>query len=65
MLFTNGVSCVHPSPVNDPFCGKVATATCGILMGSTSLVNVPSQNIDNDIGMSDLFEIMIRSPMIT
>ena len=33
-------------------------------MCPTSPVNVPNQNIANDLAMSDLFENTIRSPMI-
>ena len=55
---------VHLSPVNDHFRVEAATANCGTLMGPTSLVNVPSQNITNDLAMIDVFETMIRSPRL-
>ena len=64
-MFTTSVSCVHLSAVNDPFCTTVATASCGTLMGPTNLANVPSHNTANDFAMIDLFETMIRLPMIT
>ena len=44
------------------FCVTVATANCGTLMGSSSIVNVSSGNIANDLARIDLFNTMIRSP---
>ena len=41
----------------------MATANCGVLMGPTSLVNDPSQNIVNDLAMIDRIGTMILSPM--
>ena len=63
-MFTRSVSRVHLSLMNDPSVLRYATASCDTLMAPTSLVNVPSQNIAHDLAMIDLFETMIRSPMI-
>ena len=60
-MFANSVTSVYLSPVNDPFCIKVATANCDTLMGPTCRVNFPSRSIANHLAMIDLSETMIRS----
>ena len=64
MISTNNVNCVHQSPVNYPFVSKYPSPIVVFWWVPFGLMNVVSRNIANDLATSDLFETMIRTPMI-